>query len=213
MNNRYLIGNAQLIGSREIQSNYFATAFNENGDLLAVLADGTIDHPNGRAAAIMAVENCTNIFRQRYAIVQHEQGNHQFLFETAMKANRRIQETFYFGRSPRVSLSLVLFSGDKLQYFNVGVNQIYIYNGHNERTLGNIASSSYSSGVCGLPPANIVGLFSAGAHANAQPMERIKVIESKKEVFDKAQAIIESVRKKGLEIQLNATVILVEVAR
>ncbi|MCL1810046.1 MAG: hypothetical protein FWG42_09830 [Clostridiales bacterium] len=212
MNNRYQIGNAQIIGCREIQSNYFATVFNENDDLLAVLADGTIDHPNGRAAAMMAVEICTNTFRQRFAIVQHEHGN-QFLFDTAMKANSRIQETFYFGRSPRVSLAMVLFIGDKLQYFNVGVSKVLLYNGHNERTLGNVTSGSYSSGICEFPQGSIAGLFSAGAHANVHPMERLKIIESKKEVFDKAQAVIDTVRKKGLDNQMNATALLVEAAR
>jgi hypothetical protein len=44
-------------------------------------------------------------------------------------------------------------------------------------------------------------------------MERISVISSSKNIFDKAQAMVEAVKNKGLDNQLNATAVLVEVAR
>ena len=209
MANRYRIGNAQSIGYREIQNNYFSSSFNEAGDLLAVLADGNIDHTNGRMAAVLAVECCIDTFAHKYAIPQNEYAG-QFLLELALKANRCVQEAIYLGRSPRLSLSLVLFRGQELNYFNVGANRIFLYNKHNERILGNDATDSYSSGRCKLSAKNIVGLLSSGAYLYMHPMERIKIIAARKKINDKAQEIIDTNNEKGFDIQLNATALLIE---
>jgi len=212
MNDRYLIGNAQTIGYREIQSNVFSTAYNDAGDLLAVLADGAIDHPNGRISAIIAVRCCVNMFIQKFSSVDSAQAN-QFLLETALAANKSIQDSVYIGKSPRLSLTMALFRGKELHYFNVGVNKIFLNNRHNERTLGAGANSTSSYGRCNLSPKDIVGILSTGAHDRTHPMERIKIIESNLNINDKAQAIIVSVNKKGLTKQLSATALLVEVAK
>ena len=209
MNDRYMIGNAQTIGCREIQSNFFSTAYNEDGDLFAVLADGAIDHPNGRAAAVVAVESCVSAFRQKLFYVERENAS-QFLLDTALKAGRHVQDVVYLDRVPHLSLAMALFRGNDVQFFNVGANRIFFYNGHNERVLGDFANSAYANGRCSIPPGNVIGFFSTGAHAYLHPMERINIIESKGEVFDKAQTIVDILCDKGLSNQLNATVLLVE---
>ena len=208
MTNRYLIGNAQTIGNREIQSNYFATAYNGVSDLLAVLADGTIDHPNGRNAAVIAVECCVEAFTQEFSVARYNNSD-EFLLETALKANKRIKEAIYLGTNPRLSLTMILLKGKELQYFNVGANKIFLYNGRNELILGNYANDSYSAGKYDLAAKNVIGILSTGAYIDAQPMERIRIIESKRKIHDKAQDIIDSVTKKGLSIQLNATALLI----
>jgi len=208
MISRYQIGNAQTIGCRSVQSNYFSTTYTDNGDLFAVLADGTIDHANGRKAAVTAVEYCVDSFLRNPRAYTS-----QFMLETAINANRRIQDAIFTGKNPRLSLTMILFTDESLQYFNVGVNKICLYNGHNEQILGSNANNSHSSGICGLSPKNIVYILSAGAHTDAHPMERIKIIESKKKLFDKTQAIIESVKVKGLNNQMNATALLIEVVK
>jgi hypothetical protein len=212
MTDRYQIGNAQTIGYHEIQNNFFSTVYNDDGDLLAVLADGAVNHPNGRIAALISVSCCVNTFIQKFSRAEPTQTN-QFLFETAMKANRNVQDSVYIGKSPRLSLTMALFRERELYYFSVGMNRIFLYNGHNELVIGADAKKSHFDGKCNLAPKNIVGILSTGAYANAHPMERIRIIESKNLIFDKAQAIIESVTKKGLAKQLSATALLVEVTR
>ena len=212
MTDRYMIGNAQTIGYREIQSNVFSTAYDDAGDLLAVLADGAIDHPNGRIAAIIAVGCCVNTFIQQFSRIESIHIN-KFLLDTALKANRSIQDSVYIGKSPRLSLTMALFRENEMHYFNVGVNKIFLHNGHNERILGTGANNTNSYGKCSLSPKDIVGILSAGAHDRAHPIERIRIIESNLDIFDKAQAIIAAVNKKGLTKQLSATALLIEVAK
>ena len=212
MNDRYMIGNAQTIGYREIQSNVFSTAYDDAGDLLAVLADGAIDHPNGRIAAIIAVGCCVNTFIQKFSHIDSANIS-SFLMDTALKANRSIQDSVYIGKSPRLSLTMAMFREKELHYFNVGANRIFLHNGHNERILGSGAHNPNAYGKCVLSPKDIVGILSAGAHDRAHPMERIRIIESNDDIFDKAQAIIAAVNKKGLTKQLSATALLIEVSK
>lgn len=209
MISRYQIGNAQTIGSCEVQSNYFSTAYNDEGNLFAVLADGTIDHPNGRKAAIMAVEYCVDSFLWNWSNVQSE----HFLLDTALRANKHIKDAIYIDRSPRLSLTMILFKGRQARYFNVGVNRIYLYNRHNERLLGDNAVYAYSNGIYELSSKNIVGILSSGAYADSHPMERIKIVGSGKKAYDKAQDIVESINGKGLNHQMNATALLIEVVK
>jgi len=212
MTNRYLVGNAQTIGRREIQNNIFSTAYNDAGDLLAVLADGTIDHPNGRIAAIIAVGCCINTFIQKFPHVESAHAA-RFMMETALKANRKVVDAVYLGKSPRLSLTMAMFRDNGMHFFSVGVNRIFLYDGHNERAIGADANNPYSDGMCDLSPGSIVGILSVGAYSHAHPMERIKIVESRKSVFDKAQDIIGSVDKKGLTNQLSATALLIEVTK
>jgi hypothetical protein len=205
----YRVGNAQIIGRRKEQGNYFASEYNKAGDLLAVLADGTIDHPNGRRAAIMAVEYYINAFSQNIY------GGYANLIapETAMMVNRQIQSVIYLGQSPRLSLTVALFSKGEMKYFNVGMNRVFHYDGYSERILDEQNGNQYSCGRRKIQSKNTIGITSFGAHAVMHPMERIRIIETKKSIFDKAEAIVEAVNKKGLEDQLNATALLIEVLR
>lgn len=212
MTNRYLIGNAQTIGKREVQSNYFSTTYNAAGDLFAVLTDGTIDHPNGRKAAVLAVHYCARAF----ADSGDKWNDHSFM-ETALRVNRYIQDHIYTDQSPQMSLLMAIFNGYRLHYFNVGANQIFLYNGHSEHRLENAhcinGERKYSAGNYELSRKDIVGLLSRGAYAHNHPMERMQALSSGNSAFDKAQAMVEGLNAKGLDNQLNTTVILVEVAK
>jgi hypothetical protein len=108
---------------------------------------------------------------------------------------------------------MALFRDQDMYYFGVGSNKIFLYNGHNERILSEDSTKPYSDGKITLEQKNIIGILSLGAYENAHPKERLRVIEAKTEIFDKGQAIIESVSKKNLIIQQNATVLLIEVAK
>jgi hypothetical protein len=210
MNRRYRIGNAQTIGRRKVQSNYFSTEFNEAGNLLAVMADGAIDHPNGRKAAIMAVTHCINAFL-RNALGEHAG---VFMLDTAIRINRQIQDAIYLGKSPCLSLTALLFADEDMYYFNVGVNKIFLYDGINERCIGSSdINDAYSSGKLKLPLKSVIAIASTGVYTSTHPMERMIAIESAKDVFDKAQTMVKVVEDKNLDNQINATALLIELAK
>ena len=210
MTSRYLIGNAQMIGRKEVQSNYFATAYNHFGHLLAVLADGNVDHLNGRKAAKFAVESCIYEFSQdRLQLADKDD-----TLETVFGINKRVQELLYMKPTPRLSLTIAIFAQHELRFFTVGSNRLFLYNGHNERLIDYDEKSPFFFGKYGLGHKNVVGIYSVGAHTVTHPMERIKIVEcSNDSISDKAQSIVDTVVAKGLQSQLNATALLVEVRK
>ena len=209
--NRFQVGNAQLQGYREIQSNYFSSATNDAGELFLVLADGAVDNLSGRRAAVIAVKHCILAFdRGKLSTPDAES-----MRDIAIAANVRIREEIYFGIRPHVSLTMVLFTTEGLHCFNVGDNIIYFYNRHNEQEPIYSADNLFFYVRFELPPKrNLVGIYSNGVHTVTHPMERMKAVWLKKKTAnDKAQSLIDCIETKNLTNQLNATALLVEVVK
>ena len=99
MQETYRIGNAQSIGSRRIQSNYFAAKIRKENECLAVLTDGTIDHPNGRRCAVLAVEACM----QEFMYLPQEVTVAAFFDHVTARILRDMRELLYFGKTPYLS--------------------------------------------------------------------------------------------------------------
>jgi len=206
MYNYYRTSNAQIIGKREFQCNYISSVYNKRGNFLAVLSDGTIDHPNGCIAAEIAAEYCIKAFVDKNCA---DKG--QFLYKTAIGASKHIRNEIYLGKTPRVSLTLLLFEGKTIHYFNVGANRIYIYDGVNELPLTNDSRSAFDLGEFNLFSKDTVAIFSRGLHVNLIDRERLNILNNETRIYDKAMAIVETVNKKNIVNQNNATALLVEV--
>jgi len=202
----YRTSNAQIIGKREFQCNYISSVYNKHGNFLSVLSDGTIDHPNGCIAAKIAAEYCIGAF-----INNNCTDKSQFLYKTAIGASKHIRSEIYLDKIPRVSLTLALFEGKTVYYFNVGANRIYIYDGVNELPLTNDSRSAFDIGEFNLFSKDTVAIFSKGLHVNLIARERIGIFNNEIKINDKAMAIVETVNKKNIVNQNNATALLVEV--
>lgn len=120
MQEAYKIGNAQSIGSYQTQSSYFASGCSEKG-CLAVLADGTTDHPNGRRCAVLAVEACMQEFQK----IQRQTKAADFFERAAAKILQDMREIVFLGKTPYLSLSIQWFKDRELFYYSVGSNQVF----------------------------------------------------------------------------------------
>jgi hypothetical protein len=195
---RYRIGNAQTIGFCQVQSNYFST---RNGqEALAVLADGTIDHINGRRCAILAVEAC---MRKYFAMLSGE----AFMpdFDTLVAGIlRELRDYIYCGKMPNLSLSILFFRGQEVIYYTVGRNQAFLFDGKDYKILeGRNGRASFGGGMT-------AGVVSAGVWQVLQEMEFISYLKKREHPFDKAQWMIQGVMEKRKKGAGNATVLLVE---
>ncbi|MCI8780726.1 MAG: hypothetical protein HFH70_08635 [Lachnospiraceae bacterium] len=205
MQNTYRIGNAQTIGSRQVQSNYFSTR--EDGFALAVLADGTIDHINGRRCAVLAVEACMQEFfaqRENTGFFIGSEGFLTFFDALAVKIQKETREYIYTGKMPNLSLSLLAIRDKKLFYYTVGNNQVFLYNGKDYKLL------SGRDGQAFFGEKMTAGIVSAGVWEALQEKEMVSYLKKKGHPFDKAQQIILGVRQKNRKKAGNATVILIE---
>lgn len=115
----YKIGNAQSIGSYQIQSNYFASDCSSG--CLVALADGSADHINGRRGAVLAVEACMNEFRCMTTDMEFS----VFSKSVVSKVIRDMREIVYLGKTPYLSFSFGIIRDCSLHYYSVGSNQFF----------------------------------------------------------------------------------------
>lgn len=193
------VGNAQLLGSKTVQSNYFST-LQQKEAVFAALADGTIDHINGRRGAVLAVETCRKEFLKEIELSDIP----SFFEAVSKKILIHIKEHIYRGKTPYLSISMVLGDRDKIYYYTVGANQIFILHGDDYIPLRE------QNGVYIREATDTVGIISVGVYDTLSEVELVKLIQQPISTFEKAQHIRMKVIEKKKRQQKNATIILIE---
>lgn len=197
MQDIYKTGNAQTTGSRYFQSNYFSV---RNGrTAFAVLADGSIDHINGRKSAILAAEACIKNF---YGIP--EEGVLEFFDYIASFVLKETRRFIYLGKMPALSLSMLFIKDGELFYYTVGNNRVFLYDGRDYKIL------EERSGHAAFGKKMVTGMFSCGAWEALKEKEIISYLEKKQHPFDKAQQMLKCIMDKNRKEAGNATVVLIE---
>ncbi|MCI9123572.1 MAG: protein phosphatase 2C domain-containing protein [Eubacterium sp.] len=199
MREAYKIGNAQSIGSYQIQSSYFASACSDKG-CLAVLADGTADHPNGRRCAVLAVEACM----QEYQKIQGKIKAAVFFERAAAKILRDMREIIFLGKTPYLSLSIQWFKGRELFYYSVGSNQVFLYDGSNYRLL------KTRSGTVDFAGGMTAGMITRGVSEAFREKEMLAYLCGKEHPYDKAQRMILGVKQKNRKMARTAAILFIE---
>lgn len=198
MQEAYKIGNAQAIGSYQIQSNYFASRC--GSECLAVLADGTADHRNGRRCAILAAEACMREFQY-----MQEEVEVPFFFDSvAAKILRDMRDIIFLGKTPYLSVSFQWIRDRELHYYSVGRNQVFLFDGREYQLLqGKYGRTEFRKGMT-------AGMISKGVWEAFTEKEMISYLVKREHPYDKAQKMILGVKEKNRKRAANATVLLVE---
>lgn len=194
----YRIGNAQTIGTCEVQSNYFSI-WQKNG-ILAILADGTIDHYNGRRSAIIAVKKSLQEYSQKPKRLEIP----DFFESLSMQICYQLRESIYLGKTPHLSFTIVYWNTFDFYYYSVGENQLFLFDGENYMIL------KEQNGYCRIKAPIIAGLLSKGVYQALSEIELLDLLSLSLHPYEKAQCMMESINKKQLKKVLNSTVILIE---
>lgn len=192
MISKFKIGNAQTIGCRAVQSNYFATDQKDNG-VLAVLADGTIDSVNGMRAAVIACE----ITKANFSLDPSQEKSFVLCRET-------LRSKIYLGKTPRVSLLSVWLEADRMSFKQVGNLKLYYMKN------GNLVPVPEREGTMNIESGSSITLCSKGVFDTLNEVEISSVLLTKRHPYDKAQKIIEMVQRKNRRLQDNATVVIIQ---
>ncbi|MSS64396.1 hypothetical protein [Velocimicrobium porci] len=202
--NDWLVGNSQTIGDCKIQNNYFATVL--GNDFFAVLVDGTIDHINGRQAAILAVEICVSEFKKCKKFIKLEDFSEVFVFfeKLEKKIICEVKQYIYLSRTPYLSVSMVYGKDDQMFYYTVGANRLFVIN--NQDCILLEEKMGFYKIRCG----DVIGLISNGVYETLNEIELIQTINRNESLYEKAQKISTKILDKKKRKQKNATVILVE---
>lgn len=198
MQEAYKIGNAQSIGSYQIQSNYFASCCISDS-CFAVLADGTADHANGRRCAILAVEACMHQFHS----MPKETPFSEFTDFVTAKILKDIHEIIFLGKTPYLSVSFLLARGSSLHYYSAGSNQVFLYDGRDYQRLEGSGRAYFRKGMT-------AGIISRGVWEAINEREIVSLLAKREHPYGKAQRMIISVKEKNKKAAGNATVLLIE---
>lgn len=199
MQEAYKIGNAQSIGSYQIQSNYFASCCGSDG-CFGVLTDGTADHINGRRCAVLAAEACM----YKYRSMPKEAQFSDFAASVTAGILQDIRDIIFLGKTPYLSVSFLLARDSSLHYYSAGSNQIFLYDGmHYQLLKGSNGRVDFRKGMT-------AGMISSGVWEALNEKEMVVLLAKREHPYEKAQRMIVSVKEKNRKAAGNATVLLIE---
>ncbi len=140
------IGNAQTIGRRQEQDDYFATSTTQTGTM-AVIADGISGVSNGRMASTLAV----TMFSKEYLKVNEPGEIPGFFHKAALMSNRAILEQLG-GATGGTTLVVAVVSGDLLHWGAVGDSMLILFRDgelmhvNTKHTLEGVLEARYLAG-------------------------------------------------------------------
>lgn len=199
MQEAYKIGNAQSIGSYQVQSSYFASCCSGSG-CLTVLTDGTADHINGRRGAILAAEACVREFR----LMRQGTEAADFFKAAETKILRDMREIIYLGKTPYLSVSMQWIRGRELFYYAVGSSKSFLFDGREFHPLNESCGKvNYGKGMT-------AGMISRGVWEALNEKDMLFYLQKKEHPYEKARQIIAGVKKKNRKMAGTAAIVLVE---
>lgn len=202
MRETYRIGNAQSIGSRQVQSNYFSAKIRRENECLAVLSDGTIDHINGRRCAVLAAEACM----REWMYLPREADITAFFDVAAARILKDMRELLYLGKTPYLSLSIQYLKDGQMFYYTAGSNRLFLFDGMDVQMLAHAART----GCVEFKKGMTAGMLSHGAWEALREKEIACVLRAGKHPYEKAQQMLLHCKEKNRKAAGNATVLLVE---
>jgi serine/threonine protein phosphatase PrpC len=227
------IGNAQILGQREAQNDYFATFISANG-LLAAVADGQGVHQNGRQSAFLAVDICRRKFTQAAAIEDKE----TFFQNTFRSCHKSIIDHTYDAGRAGTALVTALIQKNKLYWAALGSCKIFLYRqkelidlilifqknhptnhgnypalAANEQKLGQdiFPARFLAQGTLDLKAKDQILLCSDGIYKSISEIELISFLAKRDNPYDKSQKITDWISRNERDCQDNATIILIKV--
>jgi len=199
------VGNAQLIGQREYQNDYFSTLTYE-GCFLAVIADGLTDKPAAKTAAIITVDT----LRKNFKLDRHIHiGFERYVKESLYEVQKMLRAENYANITGATLIAMLIRDGI-MHFASLGDCSLFIYRRHELMPLNRTYSTMMEIKRMALDKKDIAILCSKGARESLTEMEIIWQMEQKIHPYSKCQNLISLIRSKSLTYQDNATIVVAE---
>jgi serine/threonine protein phosphatase PrpC len=203
-----MAGNAQLIGSQDMQKEYFASAevMGGMGSFFAAIAHGI----GSGAACAEAAAVAVNALKKQFLEDQGKIPGSGVIFASALaEANRRLK-TLAHGNLVGVALIAAVARGGYLHAVSVGGLPLFLCRGGEIYRFAAGGGRSPAQKHLRLQKKDIVMLCSAGAADSLAEMDILDGLSAKCHPYDKCQRMARRIRKKKHACQENATIIVLE---
>lgn len=203
------IGNAQLIGQRENQNDYFSVIHGNSREdsLFASIADGVTHKKTGRQAAILTV----NVLKTNFENGDYlNLGINDYYQKSFNEINEKLHN-YIQGNKVGATLISVIIRNNILYYASIGNCLLLIYRGGELFTINDINNNETQINSISLAQGDIAMLCSKGVYESLMEMEILCELMEKNHPYNKCQNLIKLIRQKNLGNQDNATMIIVEI--
>ncbi len=201
------IGNAQLIGQKDYQNDYFAFADDsKNNTILAVIADGIGNKKIGKYAPVISVEILKKNFIDG---VYKEMSINNFFKKSFYQITMRLNDNIY-GNKIGAAIAAIIIDKSILYYASIGECPIFLYRKGEMFKLNDSKSSYMQTGNIYLEMNDIAMLCTKGAQDSLTEMDIIWKLSEENHPYDKCQDLLERIRQKRMVSQDNATIMILE---
>jgi serine/threonine protein phosphatase PrpC len=198
-------GNAQLIGEKEYQNDYFSIMMHRDS-FLGVIADGLGDRPAAKTAAIIVVETLKkNFFLNKHVLT----GADRYFRESVNEIKTRLRFENY-GNVIGATLIAVLIRNGMMYFASLGDCLLFLYRRHEMIPLNQLYNTEMEIKRIPLEERDIAVLCSKGARESLTEMELIWQMRKKIHPYSKCQNLISRIRSKSLLSQDNATIVIID---
>lgn len=223
------VGNAQILGSAQVQNDYFATYQSENG-LLIIVSDGIGRDEWGRRCAEIVVSTYLDEYKKAAEIMEYD----LFLRRTLRLANQRVTKVgIDIGCGATVSVGIL--KKQDLHWLNVGNSAIMIANREEILRLNDTYTIVYvnepvykkkplayydqymgleddlkaQSGVFFLNKEEQIIFCTDGVYLQISEMDMLGYLRQRITSYEKAQNILLAIQRKQRTDQDNATIVVI----
>jgi serine/threonine protein phosphatase PrpC len=198
-------GNAQFIGEKENQSDYFTILPSEDG-LLAVIASGLTDNKQGKMSAMITVETLKDNFRKG---LHKTIGGNDFFLESFRIMPKRMNELL---NSNKVGATLiaVLIENGVMHYASVGDSVLFLLRNGELINVNDINAKEIRTGELSIGSKDVAMLASHGAYESLTEMEIVWQLSTRDHPYQKCQKLIKRMRQKRTGSRRNSTLVVLE---
>ena len=202
------IGNAQLIGQRENQNDYFSviSGKSKQDHLFAVIADGITNKKTGRYSAILTVDILRANFLNRTYL---NLGINDYYEKSFKEIDKKLHD-YIQGNKVVATLISVIVKNHILYYASIGNCLLLICRRGELFIINDINSSEIQINNFPLTQGDIAMLCSKGVYESLMEMEILCELMETKHPYNKCQNLMRLIQRKSLKNQDNATIIIVE---
>jgi serine/threonine protein phosphatase PrpC len=197
------IGNAQIKGVKEFQNDYFSVEYSGKY-ILAVIADGLTDKPEGRYAA----ETSVNILKENFNDIDSYVNIEEY-FKNSFKDINRILNKAQENKTGTAVLAAIV-GKNFIEWASIGSCALYLCEDNDILKINGNENNSAEFDKMRLIKKNGILLCTDGVFKSLEEKEMAESMAEKISAYDKSMKMAELIKNKGLKYQDNATLIIIE---
>lgn len=203
-NSELNMGNAQLLGDNDYQNDYFAV-INKEATVMATVADGIGDQPDGKYTSVMAVE----VFKKNFEQYLLDNDLITFFAKSIFRIKKYISDSITNNHTG-VKLITLIIKDKRIEFLSVGDCVAFVVRNKQILYINNIHDSKLLTNTFMLKRKDIVVVCTRSIFEPLSEKELLHTIVTRQHPQYKCEELIKRVHRKPNQNGQNGTIIILE---